>query len=59
MEQYECPGKNSEEIFNEIILEKFDRINKLKNGDAGSLCPPRLINDYNETMGIKTKTKIN
>ena len=59
LEQYECPGKNSEEIFNEIILEKFDRINKLKNGDAGSLCPPRLINDYNETMGIKTKTKIN
>ena len=59
LEQYECPGKNSEEIFNEIILEKFDRINKLKNGDAGSLCPPRLINDYNEIMGIKTKTKIN
>jgi len=50
LEQYECPGKNSEEIINDIILKEF---NAMTSG-AGSLCPQELIEQYNETMTTKT-----
>ena len=50
LEQYECPGKNSEEIINDIILTQFNAI----TSDSGSLCPQELIERYNETMITKT-----
>lgn len=53
LEQYECPGKNSEEIINDIILTAF----KAMTSSAGSLCPQELIERYNETMATKTNLK--
>ena len=49
LERYECPGKNSEEILNEIILTEFKAI----TSGAGSLCPQELIKQYNETIDWK------
>lgn len=50
LEQYECPGKNSEEILNDIILTEFKAI----TSGADSLCPQEFIKQYNETMTSKT-----
>ena len=49
LEQYECPGKNSEKIINDIILTQF---RAMSNG-AGSLSPQELIEKYNRTMRTK------
>ena len=54
IEQYECQGQNSEEILNDIILKQFKSMDA-ENRGVGSLCPERLIKEYNETMISKTR----
>jgi hypothetical protein len=50
LEQYECPGNNSEEILNDIILTEFKAI----TSGSASLCPQELIKQYNEIIITKT-----
>ena len=57
MEQYESEEGNIQEIVMDIVLKVFDVMN-LKDRNLGSVCPQKLVDEYNRNTDINTNKRV-